>query len=125
MLEFVQAHATYRFAIRDEEDEKIRVFIWLFNPSLHLTYGVWNRPTGPKPIVVHAAKVFFKLVDPIENVDLPSLRAAYPEFTQAEHLVYPLDVCTSLAIALRESNMAYPPSRRTLNGLDMGWLQRD
>jgi hypothetical protein len=44
--------------------------IWLFNPSLHLTYGVWNRPTGQKPIVVHAAKVFFKLVDPIENVDL-------------------------------------------------------
>jgi len=48
----------------------------------------------------------------------------FPTFAQAEHLYYPLDVCWRLVALLRETNTTYPPNRRTMSGLDVGWLYR-
>jgi len=123
MMELVQAHATWKFAIRDEEDDKVRILIWLFNPSISLSYASAKPYVLPKSGTVQVAKVFFKLVGPTENIDLLNLRTTYPQFAQAEHLYYPLNICHSLAMLLRESNRAYPSAHRVMNGLDMGWLQ--
>ena len=48
----------------------------------------------------------------------------YPGFPQAEHLMYPKDVCMRLAVLLKERNACYPESMRTMTGLDVGWLLR-
>ena len=39
MLELAQAHATYRFIIVDEETSESRLAIWLFTPSLRVSFG--------------------------------------------------------------------------------------
>ena len=39
MLELAQAHASYRFIISDEETEQRRLLLWLFNPSLGISYS--------------------------------------------------------------------------------------
>jgi ubiquitin-protein ligase E3 D len=86
MMEFVQAHATYRFVILDEEDELPRILvcpstrsfvpilvftillqIWLFKPSLRLAYAT-STPYGiPKSGSIHAAKVLYKVLTPSEQ----------------------------------------------------------
>lgn len=53
-----------------------------------------------------------------------SIVEKYPGFAQSETLCYPIAVCRSLAALLRESNEIYPPARRSMIGLDVGWLQR-
>jgi len=39
MMEFVQAHASYRFVIRDEEEERPRMLVSLFLASTHFIVG--------------------------------------------------------------------------------------
>lgn len=142
MLEIVQAHASYRFVIRDEEDEKVRMLIWLFNPSVRISHSVPRAFALPKTGTSHAAKVMFKLVGPQETIPVeqyvprffnsdwcanvidPSLATLHPDFTASEHLFYPLSVCHSLAVLLQNSNLAYPPSSREMGALKLGWLQR-
>ena len=46
MLELAQAHATYRFILSDEESNKPRALLWLFNPSVNISY---RRPQGSGP----------------------------------------------------------------------------
>jgi hypothetical protein len=38
LLELAQAHATYRFVITDEDTAAPRLLIWLFNPSVRISY---------------------------------------------------------------------------------------
>jgi len=38
MLELAQAHASYRFSIADESTNQIKLLIWLFNPSVRISY---------------------------------------------------------------------------------------
>jgi len=38
LLELAQAHATYRFVITDEDVSAPRLLIWLFNPSVKISY---------------------------------------------------------------------------------------
>jgi hypothetical protein len=38
MLELAQAHASYRFSIADESTSQIKLLIWLFNPSVRISY---------------------------------------------------------------------------------------
>jgi hypothetical protein len=38
MLELAQAHASYRFSIADESTGQIKLLIWLFNPSVRISY---------------------------------------------------------------------------------------
>jgi hypothetical protein len=85
MLEVVHAHASYRFIIRDEEDEKIRILVsnkssfalteliiavqvWLFNPSVRISHSVSRAFALPGIGSSHAAKVMFKLVGPTETL---------------------------------------------------------
>ena len=72
MKEFVQAHATYRFVIKDEEEEKPRILIWLFKPSIQIAYTTTEMQYAiPKSGSILAAKVLYKLLGPAEgNVDL-------------------------------------------------------
>lgn len=55
---------------------------------------------------------------------LDRLPALFPDFVAADHLFYPLSVCHSLAVLLRNSNVAYPESSRKIGALDLGWLRR-
>lgn len=128
MTEFVQAHASYRFVIRDEEHEKPRILIWLFKPRMCLAYTtLTSRGAMPKSASVVAAKVLYKLLVPTDTsppTDIKSILNKYPGFPQAEFLSYPMSVCRRLAGLLNQSNSAYPESMRTMTGLEVGWLQR-
>ncbi|KAF8595379.1 hypothetical protein BDV93DRAFT_528705 [Ceratobasidium sp. AG-I] len=121
MADLAQAHASYRFVIQDEEDEAPRVLIWLFKPSIQLSYagaaGSWIPSSG----TITAAKVTFVIFGPGESAN--SLER-YPAFARAETLSYPMDLCRRLAASLKESNAVYPEARRTLDGMSIGWLQR-
>ncbi|KAG5646393.1 hypothetical protein DXG03_003716 [Asterophora parasitica] len=73
MTEFVRAHATYRFVILDEEDERPRILIWLFKPSIRIAYTTSTPYAIPKSGSIHAAKVLFKVLTPQERAsDLKS-----------------------------------------------------
>ncbi|KAG6836942.1 hypothetical protein H0H93_000832 [Arthromyces matolae] len=125
MTEYVRAHATYRFIISDEEQELPRILIWLFKPSLRLSYTTSTPYAIPKSGSIHAAKVLFKILTPQErNLDIKTILAKYPGFPQAEYLSYPMPICRRLAGLLRESNGTYPPTMRVMTGLEVGWLQR-
>ncbi|KIM47082.1 hypothetical protein M413DRAFT_440615 [Hebeloma cylindrosporum] len=126
MAEFVQAHASYRFVIQDEEEERPRILIWLFKPRIRLAYTTHSSRGGiPKSANIQAAKVLFKLLKPDAGVtDIKSILNKYPGFPQAEYLAYPMPICRRLAGLLRESNLAYPESLRMMTGLEVGWLQR-
>lgn len=125
MTEFVHAHATYRFVIVDEEEEKPRILVWLFKPSMRISYVTPTQFSIPRIGSIRGAKVLYKLLGPtVSTQDFQSVLDKYPGFPQAEHLYYPFEVCRRLAAVLKESNSAYPESMRTMTGLDVGWLQR-
>ncbi|KAI0792296.1 HECT-like ubiquitin-conjugating enzyme-binding-domain-containing protein [Abortiporus biennis] len=125
MSEFVHAHATYRFVIVDEENDKPRILIWLFKPNMKLSYTTPSSYTFPKQALIRAAKVLFKLLGPdIGPSEMDGILNKYPGFPQAEHLYYPMNICGRLAALLKESNTAYPEGMKTMTGLDVGWLQR-
>ncbi|KAJ4490215.1 HECT-like ubiquitin-conjugating enzyme-binding-domain-containing protein [Lentinula aciculospora] len=125
MVEFVHAHASHRFVISDEEDERPRILIWLFKPSLQLAYATLKRYAIPKSSSMNVAKVLYKLIGPSEGkLNLKNMLEKYPGFPQAEYLFYPMDTCQRLAVLLKESNRTYPDNMRTMTGLEVGWLQR-
>ncbi|KAI0716976.1 HECT-like ubiquitin-conjugating enzyme-binding-domain-containing protein [Earliella scabrosa] len=125
MNEFVHAHATYRFVIFDEEEERPRILVWLFKPIMRLSYIVPTQYVIPKSASIRAAKVLFKILDTASAyADLDGVLKRYPGFPQAEHLYYPRGICRRLGALLKESNTAYPENMRTMTGLDVGWLQR-
>lgn len=64
MNEFVNAHATYRFVILDEEEERQRLLVWLFKPSMRMAYATPTEYVLPKSGSIHAAKVLFKVLGP-------------------------------------------------------------
>jgi len=125
MIEFVHAHATYRFVISDEEDERPRLLIWLFKPSMRIAYTTPKQYGLPKSGSIHAAKILFKVLSPVTtSKDMKDILHKYPGFPQAEYLFYPIDICRRLVGLLKESNTSYPESMRTMTGLDVGWLHR-
>ncbi|KAJ2926581.1 hypothetical protein H1R20_g10516, partial [Candolleomyces eurysporus] len=124
MMEYVQAHASYRFVIRDEEEEKPRILIWLFKPKIRLAYTTPRSRAIPKSGSISAAKVLYKLLGPTESrIPLKTLLDKFPGFPQAEYLSYPMSVCRRLAALLKESNTAYPERLRTMTGLEVGLLR--
>lgn len=127
MNEFVQAHATYRFVILDEEEERPRLLVWLFKPSMKLAYHVPKSYAVPRSGSGNVAKVLYKILKPLPDeppMDLKTILNKYPGFPQAEYLYYPIMVCRRLAGLMKESTGAYPESMRTMTGLDVGWLTR-
>ena len=70
MNEFVQAHATYRFVVVDEEDDRPRILIWLFKPNMRLSYTTPSQFLIPKSGSIRAAKVLFKLLAPSTGAEL-------------------------------------------------------
>ncbi|KAL0959813.1 hypothetical protein HGRIS_011495 [Hohenbuehelia grisea] len=125
MSEFVNAHATYRFIVFDEEDEKPRILMWLFKPSIRIAYSMPAAYAIPKSASINAAKVLYKLLGPAESSgDLGEIVNKVPGFPQAEYLYYPMHICRRLAGILAESNRCYPESMRKMTGLDVGFLRR-
>ncbi|KAJ6588703.1 HECT-like ubiquitin-conjugating enzyme-binding-domain-containing protein [Mycena capillaripes] len=125
MTEFVEAHASYRFIILDEEEERARILVWLFKPNMRLAYTTQTQYAMPRSASIRTAKVLYKLLGPSEaTADLPSILNTYPGFPQAEYLFYPMDICRRLAGLLKESNGSYPESMRVMTGLEVGWLRR-
>ncbi|KAF9450605.1 hypothetical protein P691DRAFT_810009 [Macrolepiota fuliginosa MF-IS2] len=125
MMEYVSAHATYRFVIQDEEEERARILLWLFRPSMRISYSATSNRITPKTGSIFAAKVLFKLLGPADaSIDLKTILARYPGFPQAEYLSYPMDICQRLAVGLKETNLVYPENLRKMADLDVGWLRR-
>ncbi|ELU41223.1 hypothetical protein AG1IA_04749 [Rhizoctonia solani AG-1 IA] len=121
MVDLAQAHASYRFVIQDEETETPRILIWLFKSAIQLSYAGATGSLIPPSGTITAAKVTFVIFGPGGTAN--SLER-YPTFKNAEVLSYPMDLCRRLAGSLKESNAAYPESRRSLDGMSLGWLQR-
>ncbi|KAG2056037.1 hypothetical protein BDR06DRAFT_910652 [Suillus hirtellus] len=125
MLEHVSAHATYRFVISDEEEERPRILVWLFKPRIRVSYMLPTSYLIPKQGSIDASKVLYKILGPSSStMALKDLLSRYPGFPQAEHLFYPIDVCRKLAGLLTESTHSYPENVKTMTGLDVGWLNR-
>ncbi|KAI6040934.1 HECT-like ubiquitin-conjugating enzyme-binding-domain-containing protein [Pisolithus marmoratus] len=124
MIEHVQAHATYRFVLSDEEEEKPRILVWLFKPRIRISYMLSLPLFLPRSDSIEASKVLYKILGPNSTTDIKELLNKYPGFPQAEHLYYPMDVCRKLAASLSESTRVYPESLRTMTGLEVGWLHR-
>lgn len=125
MLEHVSAHATYRFVISDEEEERPRILVWLFKPKIRVSYMLPTPYLLPKQGSIDASKVLYKILGPSSSaMALKDLLARYPGFPQAEHLFYPIDVCRKLAGLLTESTHSYPENIKTMTGLHVGWLNR-
>ncbi|KAJ3506354.1 hypothetical protein NLJ89_g6915 [Agrocybe chaxingu] len=76
MAEFVQAHASYRFVIHDEEEDKPRILIWLFKPRIRLAYTTPGTRGIPKSANILAAKVLYKLLGPTETTT--GIKRQYP-----------------------------------------------
>jgi hypothetical protein len=82
MIELMRAHASYRFVIMDEEEEKPRLLVratfhllphifdcvldqvWLFKPSMRLSYATTAQFALPRTGSINAAKVLFKIIGP-------------------------------------------------------------
>lgn len=64
MCEFVNAHATYRFIIVDEEEDKPRILVWLFKPTMRIAYSTPKQYAIPRHGSVRGAKVLYKLLGP-------------------------------------------------------------
>lgn len=64
MSEFVHAHATYRFVIVDEEEDRPRILIWLFKPSMRISYATPTQFIMPRNASIRGAKVLFKILGP-------------------------------------------------------------
>lgn len=125
MLEHVSAHATYRFVISDEEEERPRILVWLFKPKIRVSYMLPTPYLLPKQGSIDASKVLYRILGPSSSaMALKDLLARYPGFPQAEHLFYPIDVCRKLAGLLTESTHSYPENIKTMTGLHVGWLNR-
>jgi hypothetical protein len=125
MLEHVSAHATYRFVISDEEEERPRILVWLFKPKIRVSYMLPTPYLLPKQGSIDASKVLYKILGPSSStMALEDLLARYPGFPQAEHLFYPIGVCRKLAGLLTESTHSYPENIKTMTGLHVGWLNR-
>jgi hypothetical protein len=50
LLELVQAHATFRFVISDETTTSPRLLVWIFNPTVGITYRTVDGPPMPSPL---------------------------------------------------------------------------
>jgi len=81
MLEHVSAHATYRFVISDEEEERPRLLvcviihcidnishlllqIWLFKPKIRISYMLPAPYLLPKQGSIDASKVLYRILGP-------------------------------------------------------------
>ncbi|ORY25819.1 HECT-like ubiquitin-conjugating enzyme-binding-domain-containing protein [Naematelia encephala] len=149
MLELAQAHASYRFIIADEENSAKRLLIWLFTPSTRISYKKALSTPAPSPRpsrrrsasklqrqssstsptgsnsskVLRVAKVLYKVI----NADDDKLISTLPGFGsggQVEELSYPGETVERLITSLRESTSVYPIARRTMSGMDVGFLER-
>ncbi|OCF43389.1 hypothetical protein I317_02687 [Kwoniella heveanensis CBS 569] len=49
MLELAQAHASHRFIIANEESGEKRLYVWLFNPSVKMSYRRHISTSSPLP----------------------------------------------------------------------------
>lgn len=89
MMEYVQAHATYRFILHDDEEERPRILvglsvrpestnrilcllqIWLFKPSMRIAYSTPTQYLLSKVGKIHGAKVLYRILGPeIASTDL-------------------------------------------------------
>ena len=110
---------------------------------MKLSYSAPNVSLISRSGSVVAAKILFKVVGlgsgiafdaktcVFENIaritsdgTTNSTLEKHPNFSHAEQLSFPLGICRRLAGLLRESHSTYPSNRRTMSGLDAGWLQR-
>jgi len=120
-----QMHANWRFVIYDDEEDKPRFLIWLFKPSIMMS---WSTPTyraisGEGKQL--CAKVLYKILDSNitkETID-PTLNK-YPNFSRAEPFYYPMSACRRLINLLKDSNRVFPEEMRQMAGLDIGFLER-
>jgi hypothetical protein len=86
--------------------------------------------------IVRAAKIFYKVLDGTTEYVFPCWSSAQlsvsrleklPGFgprAQVEFISYPSVVCSRLIASLQSSNTVYPPTRRTMGGFNIGFLQR-
>ncbi|WWD16681.1 hypothetical protein CI109_101111 [Kwoniella shandongensis] len=148
MLELSQAHASYQFVVCDEETGEPQVDLWLFNPSMRISYSrpVTNSYASSPRLPLQASNRRSNksrrtsttgLIDKTsqESRVLRGAKIMYKVYTstsqpgmgaraQVETLSYPRQVCDRLVATLRESTLVYPEQKRTMGVYEIGFLER-
>jgi len=120
-----QMHANWRFVIYDEEQDKPRFLIWLFKPTIMLSWSTPNYRAISGEGKQLCAKVLFKVLDSsLTRETIDATLDMYPNFSRAESLSYPSSACRRLTTLLRDSNRIFPEDMRKMAGLDIGFLER-
>ncbi|TPX48290.1 hypothetical protein SeMB42_g02668 [Synchytrium endobioticum] len=133
LLESASSNASYRHVIwsfRHDEDVKAIPFmlLWLLNPdvrigSINLNSGNGGRGGDLELRCRPALKVLY--MDCRGSLDSVSakIRSSWLSSKTIERLTFPIPQCTELLTTLDESATEYiPQSKRTLNGLNVGYL---
>lgn len=76
----------------------------------------------PPSSVLRAGKVLYKVVDSL--TDTADVAAILGTNSQVEDLAYSKTFVERLIAMLRDSTAVYPLSRRSMNGLEVGFLER-
>ena len=81
MLELAQAHATHRFHIVDAESGEKHLSMWMFNPSVRISYRKASTVTptpSPLPMAQRESRTYQRLVDDVvpAKEDAREMRAA-------------------------------------------------
>ncbi|SCV74265.1 BQ2448_6697 [Microbotryum intermedium] len=141
LLELGQAHACHRFIVEDREHDKARLLLWLFNPSVRLSFSVMTTPgvevledssrqpsptfPGAAPVTkrsMNAVKVFFIVVENEADEECQEFIAS--PMSTCERTQYPLSIITRLTELLRASSSIYPSDKRRWGQLEVGFLER-
>jgi len=120
-----QMHANWRFVIYDEEQDKPRFLIWLFKPTIMLSWSTPNYRAISGEGKQLCAKVLFKILDSsLTRETIDATLDKYPNFSRAESLSYPNNACRRLMALLKDSSRIFPEDMRKMAGLDIGFLER-
>ncbi|KDE02411.1 hypothetical protein MVLG_07024 [Microbotryum lychnidis-dioicae p1A1 Lamole] len=141
LLELGQAHACHRLIVEDREHNKARLLLWLFNPSVRLSFSVMTTPavevledssrqpsgavSGTEPTTrrsMNAVKIFYIVVE--NEMDEKCQEFIASPMSTCERTQYPSSVITRLTDLLRASSSIYPSDKRHWGQLEVGFLER-
>jgi hypothetical protein len=116
LLSQISSQAVHKFLLHCPSDPTTpTLHIWVFHPGITI-----SLPTRPAPFP--AAKIYYR---PLAADSVPALLASSSKLTSAvEEIRLPADVMRELTTTLEASTSALPPSVRSWNGWQIGFLDR-
>jgi hypothetical protein len=113
LIESANHHATYRFALGNEETGRDELLLWVLN---------WKSECGYSNGGLSKLEPAIKLLYLTRNNESEILFENWDNDKQVDRMQYPLDCLSSLLFHLKECNRTLPPSRRKLNSFKVAHL---